>query len=83
MMVKDVVMLNNLALKPHSSLSVNLSLPTAVCVHCMYTRLCALLVFHMFEAYEVLWLSGKPHLNHTIADNLDPVMRLFVRALFL
>lgn len=45
------------------------------CVHCWY--------FTCFKAYEVVWLSAKPHLNRTIADSSAPVMRLFVRALFL
>ncbi len=70
------------------TVSVNLSLPTKACacehvstvcvhacVHCWY--------FTCFKAYEVVWLSMKPHLNRTIADSLAPVMRLFVRALFL
>ena len=39
------------------------------CVHSWY--------FTCLEAHELVWLSGRPHLNLTEADNVDPLMRLF------
>lgn len=44
------------------------------CVHCWY--------FTYSTAHEVVWLSWKPHLNRTIADNLGSVMRLFIGSSF-
>lgn len=36
--------------------------------------------FACFGACEVVWLSEKPHLNCTMADNRDLIMRLFIGA---